>query len=140
MSKLYEVLSELPPPLRDDAGEILDAILGSGQLVNWNHQLQLVVDGRSHPGTYIVDLVAHVLYPQDERIEEPKAFKIFVEALKDIKLEPEWVKNELVKDILDDSDDDSSDSQNEVANDSASDNEENAADNSNSESDDEEKE
>ena len=102
MSKFYEVLSELPPPLREVASEILDAILTSGDIVNWNRKLQLVVNDRTYPNTNIVDLIAHVLYPHDELVEEPKGFKLFIQALKDIKLESEWVENELVKDILDD--------------------------------------
>ena len=52
-------------------------------------------------------MVAHLLYPHDERVEEPKAFSLFVQALKDIKLESEWVQNELVKDMLDDASDSS---------------------------------
>ncbi len=117
MSKLYEVLRELPPSIRGNADEILDAILGSGELISWNRQLKLVVNGRAIPETCIVDLVAHVLYPQDNEIEEPKGFKIFVQALKDIRLESEWVDNEIVKAILDDNDEeeeeDSSESEEE---------------------------
>ena len=60
---------------------------------------------RSLPNTNIVDLVAHLLHPHDGRVEEPKAISLFVQALKDIKLESEWVQNELVKDILDDASD-----------------------------------
>ncbi len=108
MSKFYEVLSELPPPLRGDAHEILDAILASGELVNWDRQLRLIVDGRPYPNTNMTDLVSHLLYPRDERVEDPKGFKIFVQALKSIRLESDWVHNELVKDILDDNDSDSS--------------------------------
>ena len=45
-----------------------------------------MLDNRSLPNTNIVDLVAHLFHPHDERIEEPKAFSLFVQALKDIKL------------------------------------------------------
>ena len=89
-------------------------MLASGDVVNWDRQQRLVLDNRSLPTTNIVDLVAHLLHPHDERIEEPKAFSLFVQALKDIKLESEWVQNELVKDMLDDaSDSSSSDSEDE---------------------------
>ena len=112
MSKVYEVLSGLSPQLREEAREILDAMLASGDIVNWDRQHRLMLDNRSLPNTDIVDLVAHLLHPHDERIEEPKAFSLFVQALKDIKLESEWVQNELVKDMLDDASD-SSDSEDE---------------------------
>ena len=103
MSKIYNVLIKLPSPLRENATEILDAILASGDLINWDHQLRLITDGRTHPNTNLADLVMHISYPYDERLEEPKGFKVFIEALKNIKLESDWVEHELVKDMLDDS-------------------------------------
>ena len=71
-----------------------------------------MLDNRSLLNTNSVDLVAHLLHPHDERVEEPKAFSLFVQALKDIKLESELVQNELVKDMLDNASD-SSDSEDE---------------------------
>ena len=59
-----------------------------------------------------MDLVAHLLYLHDERTEEPKAFSLFVQALKSIILKSEWGHNELVKDMRDDASD-SSDSEDE---------------------------
>ena len=77
-------------------------MLASGDVVNLDRHHGLMLDNRSLPNTNIVDLVAHLLHPHDEWVEEPKAFSLFVQALKDIKLESEWVQNELVKDLLDD--------------------------------------
>ena len=91
MSKVYEVLSGLSPQLREEAREILDAILASGDIVNWDRQHRLMLDNRSLPNTSIVDSAAHILQPHDKRVEEPKAFNLFVQALKDIKPESEWV-------------------------------------------------
>ena len=71
-----------------------------------------MLDNHSLPNTNIVDLVAHLLHPHDEWVEEPTEFSLFVQALNDIKLESEWVQNELVKDMLDDAGD-SSDSEDE---------------------------
>ena len=48
-----------------------------------------------------MDLVAHLLHPHDERVEEPKAFSLFVQAQKYIKFESELVQIELVKDMID---------------------------------------
>ena len=109
MSKIYEVLREVPPQLRAEAREILDAMLAGGDVVNWDRQHRLMLDNRSIPNTNIVDLVAHLLHPHDDRLEDPKAFTLFVQTLKYIKLESEWVQNELVKDMLDDNDSDSED-------------------------------
>ncbi len=121
MSKFYDLLSELPPPMRDGAHEILDAILASGELVNWNRQLRLVVNGRTYPRTNMVDLISHILNPHDTREEKPIGLNIFVDALKDIKLESDWVVNEVVKDVLDDADSDDSDSDDSDSDDSDSD-------------------
>ena len=109
MSNVYEVLSGLSPQLREEAREIMDAMLSGGDVVNWDRQHRLMLDNRSIPNTNIVDLVAHLLHPHDDRLEDPNAFTLFVQRLKDIRLESEWVQNELVKDILDDNDSDSED-------------------------------
>ena len=63
MSKVYEVLSGLSPQLREEVREILDAMLASGDIVNWDRQHRLMLDNRSLPKTNIVDLVAHLLHP-----------------------------------------------------------------------------
>ena len=110
MSKIYNVLTEIPSALRENATEMMDAILTSEELFNWDRQLRLITDGRTHPNTNMADLVAHLLYPHDEHVEEPKGFQVFIEGLKDIKLESEWVENELVKDVLDNESDGESDS------------------------------
>ena len=87
-------------------------MLASRDIFNWDRQHRLMLGNCSLPNTNIVDLVAHLLHPHDEWVEDPKAFSLFVKALKDIKLESEWVQNELVKDMLDDASD-SSDSEDE---------------------------
>ena len=121
MSKFYDLLSELPPPMRDGAHGILDAILASGELVNWDRQLRLVVNGRMYPRTNMADLISHILNPHDAREEKPTGLDIFVEALKDIKLESDWVVNEVVKDVLDDADSADTDSDDSDSDDSDSD-------------------
>ena len=85
-------------------------------------------DNRSLPNINIVDLVAHILHPHDERVEEPKAFSLFVQSLKDIKLESQWVQNELIKDTFDDASD-SSDSEDESDDDDDGDDDEDDDDN-----------
>ena len=136
MSKVYE----LPPQLRGDAREILDAMLAGGDVVNWDRQHRLMLGNRSLPNTNIVDLVAHLLYLHDERVEDPKAFSLFLQALTNFKLESEWVQNELVKDMLDDASD-SSDSEDENDDgDDEDDDDDNNEDDSNEQNDDDENE
>ena len=84
---------------------MLDAMLASGDVVNWDRHHRLKLYNRSLPKQHILELRAQLLHPHDERVEEPKAFSLFFQALKDIKLEAEWVQNELVKDMLDDTSD-----------------------------------
>ena len=91
MSLLYKILSRMPLDIQDDAKEILNAMLTNKNTIGWNRKLQLIVDDRVVPGTNVTDLVAHVLYPHDECIKDPRGFTVFVQGLKDIGLESEWV-------------------------------------------------
>ena len=76
-------------------------MLTSKNTIGWNRKLQLIVDDRVVPGTNVTDLVAHVLYPHDERIKDPRGFNVFVQGLKDIGLESfSRVENEIAKSIL----------------------------------------
>jgi hypothetical protein len=106
MSLLYTILSRVPIDIQDDAKEILNAMLTSKNTIGWDTSLRLIVDDRVIPKTNVADLVAHVLYPHDERIPDPHGFTLFVQGLKDIGLEPEWVENKVVKSILESTEDD----------------------------------
>ena len=106
MTLLLTVLNQLPCIIHDEAKEILNAMLTSNNVIGWDRKLRLIVDGRVLPGTNIANLVAHVLYPHDERISDPRGFDIFVQGLKDIGLESEWVDNENVKSVLESIEDD----------------------------------
>ena len=122
MNSLYSALSDIPLDVQDDAKEILNAMLTSSDTIGWDDKLQLIVDGRAIPKTNVSELVVHVLYPHDDRIEDPRGFNIFVQGLKDIGLEAEWVDNEVAKSVLESteddtgetSDDDDSDSDDDV--------------------------
>ena len=96
----------MPFDIQDDAKEILNAMLTSKNTIGWNSKLQLIVDDRVVPGTNVTDLVAHVLYPHDERIKDPRGFNVFVQGLKDIGLESEWVDNSIAKSVLESVEDD----------------------------------
>ena len=106
MSLLYTILSRIPFDIQDAAKEILNAMLTSKNLIGWDTSLRLIVDDRVIPKTNVADLVAHVLYSHDERIPDPRGFTLFVQGLKDIGLEPEWVENKVAKSILESTEDD----------------------------------
>ena len=106
MSLLFTVLNQLPIHIHDDVKEILNAMLTSKNIIGWDSKLRLIIDDRVLPRTNIANLVAHVLYPHDERIKYPRGFNVFVQGLKDIGLESEWVENEIAKSVLESMEDD----------------------------------
>ena len=118
MSLQYTILSRIPFDIRDAAKEILNAMLTSKNLIGWDTRLRLIVDDRVIPNTNVADLVSHVLYPHDERIPDPRGFMLFVQGLKDIGLEPEWVENEVAKSILESIEDDTGETTSEDDSDS----------------------
>ena len=126
-----DILMQLPKDVQGIGEEVLHAISCSRQLLSWNNQLQLVVHNRSVPRTNIVELVQYILYPESKDTSQPRGFDVFLEALKEIGLESQWVRNETVINALDNNendwnttDDDSSASDiEEEANDNADNNE-----------------
>ena len=126
-----DILMQLPKDVQGIGEEVLHAISCSRQLLSWNNQLQLVIHNRSVPRTNIVELVQYILYPESKDTSQPRGFEMFLDALKEIGLESQWVRNETVINALDNNendwnttDDDSSASDiEEEANDNADNNE-----------------
>ncbi len=85
--------------------------------------MQLIVDDRVVPRTNVADLVAHVLYPHDERMKDPRGFTVFVQGLKDIGLESEWVENEIAKSVLESVEDDTGETSEDADSDDVSEDE-----------------
>ena len=96
-----DILERLPKDVQGIGEEVLQAISCSRQLLSWNNQLQLVIDNRSVPRTNIVDLVQYILYPESKDTSQPRGFEVFLDALKEIGLESQWVRNETVINALD---------------------------------------
>ena len=97
------LLKRLPAKVRGIGEEVLHAISCGKMLMGWNDKLQLVIDGRAIPNTNSVDLVQYILYPEgNDEIEPPHGFDMFVEELKRIGLEAQWVRNETVINALND--------------------------------------
>ena len=66
-----------------------------------------MINNRAIPNTNIVELVEYILYPEgDEETDPPNGFEKFIEELKRIGLESQWVHNESVIKALDDNEND----------------------------------
>ena len=74
--------------------------------MGWNANEELTIDGATVPNTNILKLVKYILYAEDEHLKIPNGFNTFVEGLKTIGLESEWVRNESVKEELDNNEND----------------------------------
>ena len=81
--------------------KFLHAISCGRHLLSWNEKLQLVINNRPVPRTNIVDLVQYILYPESEEAKPPRGIDTFLEELKEIGLESQWVRNETVINALD---------------------------------------
>ena len=101
-----DLLSKLPKDVRDMGEEVLHAINCGKKVFGWNANEELTIDGKAVPNTNIVKLVKYILYPEDEKVKVPDGFNTFLEGLKDIGLESEWVRNESVKEELDNNEND----------------------------------
>ena len=99
--KVDELVVKLPKDVRDMGEEVLHAINCGKKLVGWNANEELTIDGVTVPNTNILKLVKYILYAEDEHLKIPNGFNTFVEGLKTIGLESEWVRNESVKEELD---------------------------------------
>ena len=101
------LLMQLPKDVRGIGEEVLQTIACGKKLLSWNDKLQLVIDDRTIPNTNILELVQYILYPErDDEIDPPHGFDLFVEELKNIGLESQWVRNETVIEALDDNEND----------------------------------
>ena len=96
-----DVLEQIPKNVQGIGEEVLHAISCGRHLLSWNDKLQLVINNRPVPRTNIVDLVQYILYPESEDAEPPRGFDTFLEGLKEIGLESQWVRNETVINALD---------------------------------------
>ena len=101
------LLMQLPKEVRGIGEEVLQTIACGKKLLSWNDKLQLVIDDRPIPNTNIVDLVQYILYPErEDGTNPPHGLDSFVEELKRVGLEPQWVRNESVIDALNDNEHD----------------------------------
>ena len=104
--KVEDLVSKLPEDVRDLGEEVLHAINCGKKLVGWNGNEELTIDGASVPNTNILKLVKYILYPEDKHLKVPNGFNTFIEGLKTVGLESEWVRNESVKQVLDNNEND----------------------------------
>ena len=103
--KSRDLLQRLPIDVRGIGEEVIHAISCGRKLVGWNDKLELVIKQRPIPNTNIVNLIQYILYPEEDdedMVKPPHGFDSFVEALKSIGLESQWVRNDYVIKQLDD--------------------------------------
>ena len=77
----------------------------SQEILSWNEKLELYKDYKTVPGTNIVQLLEYILYPQDKDALPPTGFDEFLDGLKKIELESQWVRNADVIKELDNNED-----------------------------------
>ena len=102
--KSRSLLHRLPMDVRGIGEEVIHAISCRKKNVGWNDKLELTINQRPIPNTNIVDLIQYILYPEDDDddiVEPPRGFNSFVEGLKTIGLESQWIRNEYVIKPLD---------------------------------------
>ena len=91
--KSADFLQLLPREVRGIGEEVINAMACSQQILSWNEKLELYKDYKTVPGTNIVQLLEYILYPQDEDALPPTGFDEFLDGLKKIELESQWVRN-----------------------------------------------
>ena len=98
-----DVLEQIPKNVQGIGigEEFLHAISCGRHLLSWKEKLQLVINNRHVPRTNIVDLVQYILYPESDDAKLPRGFDTFLEGLKEIGLESQWVRNETAINALD---------------------------------------
>ena len=118
--KVRDILRLLPREVQGIGEEVLHAMACGKDILYWNENLQLVARGSVVRGSNIIELLKFILYPEEYDEESPdenipEGFDEFMNGLKKIELESQWVRNARVIAALDNNDnrwgpDDSSDS------------------------------
>ena len=94
------LFTRLPGQLRAMSSVIIDAILSRPKISKFDEELRLIVNNRLIPQSNLSNLIHYVLYPYDSRADEPTGYRIFIEALAMIGLEPYEINNKLVAGLL----------------------------------------
>ena len=103
--KSEDVLQLLPRDVRGIGEEVIDAMVCGSDVLSWNEKLELFKMGKAVPGTNIVHLLEYILYPEEEGSIPPRGFDQFLDGLKKIELESQWVRNASVIEELDNNED-----------------------------------
>jgi len=97
--KFYNVLKRLRPSIREEAEEVLHAIVCSIGVLDWDSSLRVYYKGRPISRSDISDLLTYMLFPYDEEEEDPIGYDKFVDALVEIGIEPLWFESN--RDVFD---------------------------------------
>ena len=99
--KATDILQLLPRDVRGIGEEVINAMVCGSKVLSWNEKLELFKAGKAVPGTNIIRLLEYILYPEEEGSIPPRGFDQFLEGLKKIELESQWVRNTSVIKELD---------------------------------------
>ena len=122
--KVRDNLRLLPRDVQGIGEEVLHAMAFGKDILYWNENLQLVVEGSVVRGSNIIELLTFILYPEEYDAENPdenlpEGIADFLYGLRNIELESQWVRNARVIHALDNNNEgwgaaDSSDDGNET--------------------------
>ena len=104
--KVRDILRLLPHDVQGIGEEVLHAMACGKDIIYWNENLQLVVEGSVVRGSNIIELLTFILYPEEYDEENPdenipEGFVDFLYGLRKIELESQWVRNARVIYALD---------------------------------------
>ena len=135
--KVRDILRLLSRDVQGIGEEVLHAMACGRDILYWNENLQLVVEGSIVCGSNIIELLTFILYPEEYDEENPdenltEGIADFLYGLRKIELESQWGRNARVIPALDNNNDgwgsaDSSDADIDSADGNATDDDNEAA-------------
>ena len=107
--KVHDILCLLSREVQGIGEEVWPALACGKDILYWNENLPLVVEGSVVRGSNIIELLKFILYPEEYDKENPdenipKGFDKFLYGLRKIELESQWVWNARVIYALDNND------------------------------------
>ena len=88
------VLDQFSKNDRELGYEILNEFIVSGDYLAWNDKGKMIIDGRRVRGSNIAELIEYMLNVHDENDTEPCGLTKFIDALKEIEFDSQWLVNE----------------------------------------------
>ena len=87
-----KVLESIPKNLRSKASGLIDYI-NHAPNINWDQNLQLIVDGQIIEGSNVIDLLHDIVRNRKNQIKKPEGWDSFASALKQQNVPKEFIGN-----------------------------------------------